>query len=170
MILGDFPETKKVSVETLEKIKTWLSVSLPKLGDNKQPNLVKKSLIKNISSKLINIIDEHPELVTIQDKDGYNLGMICAQYGLEKVVINCLKDADAATQQNCRSQNIGMIAAAQPVQLKKATLFALQNKEAVAQMDNQGRTIARLAYDFIEKEEVNKVLSETAYEDVLSDL
>ena len=133
----DYTDSGKVLKHILKLVRKYYSYK----------NIEQKEFEASISA----IIDKCPE-VLYERYDGYEseifdgqtLGMICAQYGFEGILLRCLDDKKAALQQDIEGYNIGMYAAT--FGLDKVVLKALENKELANQREaNRGRTIAIMA-------------------------
>ena len=92
---------------------------------------------------IINRMKENPEILTIQDEDGKNLGMHAALNEMEDVVLFALENHEASVQQSQFGDNIGMVAAT--FGLRKATIKALENPIASSQKNKDGETIEDIA-------------------------
>lgn len=100
--------------------------------------------LKEIEDKIIRLIDDNEEILTIPIKYGEeNLGIYAAKLGLENVVLRILDNTQASIYQNHLGYNIGMIAAKQ--KMEKATLKALDNPIASIQQNKYGCNIGMLA-------------------------
>lgn len=99
--------------------------------------------VETLNQHIIKLINLDPELYTAQNIGGQNLGMICAGYGLEKVVLHVLENYAASVQQDCVGQNLGMYAAENNMDI--AVLKALDNNTASLQVDNRGENIGHKA-------------------------
>ena len=88
--------------------------------------------------------------IILQDKNGRNLGMWAATYGLEKATLKALDNKQASLQQDVKGRNIGMYAAKK--NLKNATIKALQNAEASIQYDKNKKTILGYANKLTKQE------------------
>ena len=84
-----------------------------------------------LEEKVLTIINKVPKMLTVQDKNKCNIGMIACEFGLEKVVLKALENYDASIQQDKAGMNIGMHAAFWG--LEEATLKALDNSKASIQ-------------------------------------
>lgn len=98
---------------------------------------------KELDKKIAEIFKKFPDILTIQDENGYNLGMIAAQYKLEQSVLVALDNMEASLQQNYRGYNIGMTAA--EYCLEQAVLKALDNQQASLQQNHFGYNIGMIA-------------------------
>lgn len=96
-----------------------------------------------LSTHVIKLINLDPELYTAQNVGGQNLGMICADFGLEKVVLHVLDNYNASIQQDCNGLNLGMYAARNKMEI--AVLKALDNKTASVQVNSDGRNIGLMS-------------------------
>lgn len=90
-----------------------------------------------LEDKILNIIDQDEGILTYQGEELYNLGMICAKAGLEKVVMRALDDPKAPLQQDIFGLNIGMFCARHG--LEDCAIKALDNKEASVQQSTLGK-------------------------------
>ena len=87
---------------------------------------------KKIEDKVLKAIEDDEELVTVQDKNGFNLGMHAANSGLNRVVMRVLDNDEASTQQEYTCNfNLGMMCAID--EMEDCVLKALDNKEACLQ-------------------------------------
>lgn len=100
------------------------------------------ALIKELDEQLAIIFRKYPDILTIQDEDGYNLGMFAAIRKLEKSVIIALDNFEASVQQDKDGWNIGMFAVNSG--LEQAALKSMENKEACKQKNRYGETIESL--------------------------
>jgi len=90
-----------------------------------------------LEDKILNIIDQDEGILTYQGEQLYNLGMICAKAGLDKVVYRALEDPKAPLQQDVFGLNIGMFCARYG--LEDCAIKALENPEASIQQTTLGR-------------------------------
>lgn len=109
---------------------------------NLEENLGKR---KQLDEKIAIIFKEFPDILTIQDKYGYNLGIIAVQYKLEQSVLVALDNIEASLQQDNWGCNIGIHAANKG--LEQAVLKALDNNEASLQQNELGKNIGMSAAD-----------------------
>ena len=84
-----------------------------------------------LEDKILKLIDQDEGILTYQGEQLYNLGMICAKVGLEKVVMRALDDPKAPLQQDVFGLNIGMFCARYG--LEDCAIKALDNHEASIQ-------------------------------------
>lgn len=84
-------------------------------------------------------IEQHPEILAIQNKNGENLGMIACKRHDEEFAMFCLKSRVASTQRDIRGRNIGMYACM--FGLEDVAMRALDNPKASVQVDAKGRNI-----------------------------
>lgn len=89
--------------------------------------------------KVKRLFDEHPEILTYQNSDGKNLGMLACEFEHERIAMFALDNNEASIQQDNNGMNIGMYAASH--KLERATLKALDNETASLQQDNDGNNI-----------------------------
>ena len=108
--------------------------------------------------KVIDLMDEYPEVQVFRDEKRMNIGMHCAIARFEEATIVALGDNRASLQQDMRGRNIGMYAAENV--LIAATEEALYNIEASLQHDKNMRTIGLLALvaGISKKDGIQKVL------------
>lgn len=118
----------------------------------KQNEQVKQELETYIKQVFI----EYPEILTIQDNYGMNLGMYTAIFDMEQATLIALDNHEASIQQNILGYNIGMCAAAH--KLPKATLKALDNPVASVQQDDGGLNIGMHAARYGNEDAVLKAL------------
>lgn len=143
-----------------ERIKKFLIISSGQTAD-----VFKQRAVENL---ILRIVKEKPYLLTIQDNRGLNLGMIAADYGLERVVVKCLDNETASLQVDNNGQTIGIHAAI--AFLKKATIKAMKNSYAYWHMDNEGQRISNYAGKFIEVDELQKIEDKIKYERALENM
>lgn len=121
-----------------------------------------------IEKAILKEIRENPEVLTIQDENGMNLGMHCAKNGLEKVVLRCLEDETTCSQTDNQGRNIGMHCAIN--RLKKAMIKAMRNKYAYWHMDNHGYRIRDYALEFLDLEEIKIIEEDIMYHWALNEI
>jgi hypothetical protein len=143
-----------------ERIKKFLVISSGQTAD-----VFKQRAVENM---ILRIIKEKPYILTMQDNRGLNLGMIAADYGLERVVVKCLDNETASLQVDNNGQTIGIHAAI--AFLKKATIKAMRNRYAYWHLDNDGQRISNYAEKFMEVEELRKVEDKIKYERALENM
>lgn len=85
------------------------------------------------------VIKQHPEILTIQNKHGENLGMIACKKHDEEFAMFCLKSRVASIQRDNKGRNIGMYACM--FGLENVAMKALDNPKASVQIDAKGRNI-----------------------------
>lgn len=152
---------KNVHLEReFERIKKFLIITSGQTAD-----VFKQRAVENL---ILRIVKEKPYLLTIQDNRGLNLGMIAADYGLERVVVKCLDNETASLQVDNNGQTIGIHAAI--AFLKKATIKAMRNRDAYWHMDNEGQRISNYAGKFIEVDELHKIEDKIKYERALENM
>lgn len=97
--------------------------------------------------KLLKIVDlyvySHSEILTMQNEQGKNFGMIAADNQIEYAVIEALKHPEASIQLDDEKMNIGMYAAKN--RLINATNIALDNITASTQQEKFGSNIGMIA-------------------------
>ena len=121
-----------------------------------------------IEKAILKEIIENPEVLTIQDENGMNLGMHCAKNGLEKVVLYCLNDEKASLQTDNRGKNLGIYCAI--YYLKKAMIKALKNKHAYWHMDDNGYRIRDYALEFLDLEDIKMIEEDIMYHWALQEI
>lgn len=123
--------SNKQAKEIFESIKKIL-----KLGNDKLAIQKDKSLKNNVESLVIKILTKYPEVATIRDKEGRNVGMLAAMYNYENIVLKVLDSEEASTQQDIYGCNIAILSASR--KLERAVLKALDNEKASVQQDDYG--------------------------------
>lgn len=107
---------------------------------NKKYKLTKNAEKRRELDKIIaEVCTIFPDILTIQDEYGENIGMISVEYGLEQAVLVALNNKEASLQQNFLGFNIGMLVVLNGYEA--LTLKAMQNKEACKQKNIDGDTI-----------------------------
>ena len=111
-------------------------------GDEK----LAKEKQQQVTQKILSLIDENEDVLTIVNNEGYNIGMIAAKLKLEDVVLRALDNHEASLQQSrIGKMNMGMLSA--EYDLEKATIKALDNHKASLQIssfhENIGMKAAR---------------------------
>ena len=97
-----------------------------------------------LENELLSAIEYDEEILLVQDKDSkFNLAMLAAMCGMEKVVIKGLENPKVAIQRDCYYKNLGMHAAIS--NLHDATMLALDNPIASIQQDDFGANIGIIA-------------------------
>ena len=94
----------------------------------------KHYLADEVEEKVIRLIQDCPEILTIQDKDKFNIGHLAAELRLEKIASIALDNEIASIQQDRWGFNIGMYCAQKGMQ--ELALKALDNKIASLQQCN----------------------------------
>ena len=122
----------------LEKEFETIVRDIERCGDYKRKSSL-ANLYKSLENLIITRINKYPEVLTIQNARGRNIGMIACDYGLERIAIKALDNKIAATQRNNEGYSIGMVAAYN--RLEKVVLKALENPEAAKQVDPFGDTL-----------------------------
>lgn len=113
-------------------------------------------IIRETEEKIMKLIDENPFVVRYQDASGTNIGMYSTIPELKNVVLRCLDDEVASTQQDHWGYNIGMHCASkkyyQPyykyssyADMEECILKALDNKKASTQINRYGQNIGILS-------------------------
>lgn len=117
--------------------------------------------VKNKSlAKLNELFETYPEILTIQNREGENLGMIACKMKLEKIVLAILNNHEASIQQDKNGNNIGIHAVYN--NLEEAMLKALDNEEASTEQNNMGYNIGMCAASRGLKKVVEKALQNPA--------
>lgn len=96
-----------------------------------------------VVEKLNNLFAKHPNILTLQNEEGQNLGMVACEMKLQEIVCIILNDKEAGVQQDAMGCNIGMYCACNG--LEKATIKSLSNEEASIQQDKKGFNIGMYA-------------------------
>lgn len=106
---------------------------------------------EDFDAKIIDIINYCPEILT-KTYNNENFGMICAKFKFENIVLRCLDDKIASTQQLKGGENLGMYAVI--FRLKKAILKSLKNDAASKQRESRrDRTISLLLAAYASKDD-----------------
>lgn len=94
----------------------------------------KHYLADEVEEKVLRLVEDCPEILTIQDKDKFNIGHLAAELRLEKLASVALDNEIASIQQDRWGFNIGMYCAQKGMQ--ELALKALDNKIASLQQCN----------------------------------
>jgi len=105
-----------------------------------------------MENDIINIIDKDDSILTCQDLNGRNLGMIAALASCEKVVLRTLENEEAIIQTDRHGQNVGFYSAWRG--LAKATSKVLDNPVASTQQNERGSIIGMEAAHHPDMEDV----------------
>lgn len=87
-----------------------------------------------VEENVLRLVEDCPEILTIQDKDKFNIGHLAAELRLEKLTSVALDNEIASIQQDRWGMNIGMYCAQKDMQ--ELALKALDNKIASCQQCN----------------------------------
>ena len=112
--------------------------------------------IKETEDEILRLIEDNPNVIRIQDDAGLNIGMHSAIPELKNVVLRCLDDEVASTQQDHWNYNIGMHCASkkyyQPyykyssyADMEECILKALDNEVASTQINRYGQNIGMIS-------------------------
>lgn len=96
-----------------------------------------------VVAKLGELFTKHPNILTLQNEYGQNLGMIACEDGLQEIVCMILNNEEACVQQDLSGYNIGMYSAGNG--LERATIKSLSNERASVQQDKKGLNIGMYA-------------------------
>ena len=88
-------------------------------------------VLDEIENTILELIEDSPQILVIQDMEGRNIGMMAVECRLLKVVNRALDDETESTQQDDFGMNIGMHCA--DCGLEELTLKALDNEIASIQ-------------------------------------
>ena len=113
------------------------------LSKSKSKSDYKKVSVGVLEDEILKDIERKPEILYETDNIGRNLGMICCVYGLERVVLKCLEDNYASTQQDIEGYNLGMYACLGG--LIYPAFKSLDNKKAALQQNSSGLNIGMCA-------------------------
>lgn len=113
-------------------------MEIQSLGDYKHRK------IKEAEEDIEKILAEDPELLTYQNENGFNIGMLAAYHGVVKsLIVKSLQNPVAACQQDKNGKTIGMKCCES--NLEDMVLLALDNKQASLLQDNYNFNIGHFA-------------------------
>jgi len=133
-----------------------------KLTDDKGEFITNPENVKLVEKEVLLHLKNHPSNATLYDsKKGLSLGMICALFGMEEVVLFCLDNDKAKYQQSSNvkylNYNLGMFAAKKG--MLNATLKSLNCIDTSYHQNYDGQNIGMLAAEAKMEEAVIKALN-----------
>ena len=119
-----------------------------KMLDNDGHIITTPEYVKSVEKEVLAYLGSHPADVTLVDsKTGLSLGMMCALFGMEEVVMYCLDNEKARYQQSSNPKylnyNLGMFAAKKG--MLRATLKALNCIDTSYHQNADGQNIGMIS-------------------------